>query len=301
MSGDIIADGRRTAVWRFDPAGTDGTDGMEGTDGVPTILAVHGFRGTHLGLVPLARALAAGGFRVYVPDLPGSGASERLLTAHDAAGYGEWLVALSDALGTPDVLLGHSFGSVVVSAALSRGVPSAGAVLINPIVTPPLARPHRIGLALTRAYYGMAAHLPEQAADAVLGSRVTASITAAILTTSREKQVRRQIRAEHIRQAPMFGSRDAVLETFRAATRSSVPALLGGPPRPVLVLGGDHDSLSPTGAQQALARRLPEGAFRSVPAAGHLIPYEAPGAASTAIVRWYRESGCREGSPALPG
>ena len=59
-------------------------------DATTTIVAVHGFRGDHHGLLPIVARL--NGYRIVTPDLPGFGASSRFdRGAHDIAGYAAWL------------------------------------------------------------------------------------------------------------------------------------------------------------------------------------------------------------------
>src|SRR5215218_6684526 len=132
---DVDVLGGTTRCWIYGPAQAS-----------TTILAVHGFRGDHHGLEPIVAQLP--GIRIISPDLPGFGESTPLRqAAHDLAGYRAWLAALVDrlGLGTDFVLLGHSFGSIVASAAMAAGsvppLPASKLVLVNPIAAPALAGP----------------------------------------------------------------------------------------------------------------------------------------------------------------
>ncbi|MFT2689121.1 alpha/beta fold hydrolase [Clavibacter zhangzhiyongii] len=100
--------GSRTAWWEYGPA-----------DAAQVVVVVHGFRGDHHGLEPVVAQLP--GVRILSPDLPGFGDSTPLGDArHDIPGYAAWLRAFVDATGTRDAtVLGHSFGSIVVAAALA--------------------------------------------------------------------------------------------------------------------------------------------------------------------------------------
>ncbi|WP_162903647.1 alpha/beta fold hydrolase [Leucobacter sp. wl10] len=267
--------GSRTVVHRY------------GRDGDPAILAVHGFRGSHSGLEPLARALSTAGYRVLVPDLPGAGASSPLGGPHDLAGHGRWLLELAGALA-PRLLLGHSFGTVVVASAIARGATHAGAVLVNPILRPPLDGPRRIATAAARAYYALAELLPERHAIRLLGSRAIAAAGGRLMTTTRDPALRRWIVREHRRQAGAFASRRAVLEAFRASTTSTVADFAGAFTRPTLVLGGDRDPLSPVAACTPEGSGLSEGDFHVFPERGHLLPYEAPWGSARLIAAWER-------------
>jgi pimeloyl-ACP methyl ester carboxylesterase len=122
----VLVDGRTTHSWEYGPS-----------DAAATVLAVHGFRGDHHGLESVAAHLVAGhpdGVRVVVPDLPGFGLSDPLPTS-DLDGYVHWLRGFRDALGLDrrTVVLGHSFGSIVVSAAVAAGLDTRLLVLVNPI------------------------------------------------------------------------------------------------------------------------------------------------------------------------
>ncbi|MBW8872959.1 MAG: alpha/beta fold hydrolase, partial [Leifsonia sp.] len=89
-------------------------------DAATTLVLVHGFRGDHHGLEPVVAQLD--GIRLVSPDLPGFGASTPLTeAAHDIDGYGRWLSEFVAALELSGrvVLLGHSFGSIVVAASLA--------------------------------------------------------------------------------------------------------------------------------------------------------------------------------------
>ncbi len=82
-----------------------------------TFLLVHG--GWHGGwcwerLTPLLRAA---GQRVIAPDLPGHGADRTPIAARPWERYVPSIVALLDAAPEPVVLLGHSSGGMVISAA----------------------------------------------------------------------------------------------------------------------------------------------------------------------------------------
>src|SRR3954469_4686745 len=102
--------GSRTRYWEYGAP-----------DAELTVVAVHGFRGDHHGLEAIVAYLCSRtpGIRVIAPDLPGFGESEPLAGHHDIDGYGAWLSGFLEALGVRGtaVLLGHSFGTIVVAGA----------------------------------------------------------------------------------------------------------------------------------------------------------------------------------------
>ena len=107
------------------------------------MLVLHGFTGSPVSMRPLAEALAAAGFAVEMPRLPGHGTSVEDMVE---TGWDDWLTEAERCLGvlqarTPDgkvVVAGLSMGGAL-TAALAQGHPElAGIVLINaPVGVPP--------------------------------------------------------------------------------------------------------------------------------------------------------------------
>ena len=80
----------------------------------PTLILVHGFRGTHKGLLSIAEYLRDD-FNVLTPDIPGSGSNPEL-DNKTLDGYAEWFhnYIKEKKLKKPYVV-GHSMGSIIVS------------------------------------------------------------------------------------------------------------------------------------------------------------------------------------------
>ncbi len=85
----------------------------------PTIIFVHGFRGTHYGLLDVASRLEDD-FTILAPDIPGSG-TEPELDHKTLDGYAEWLhqYIKNRRLKQP-YIVGHSMGSIIVSHFIER-------------------------------------------------------------------------------------------------------------------------------------------------------------------------------------
>ncbi len=105
-------------------------------------LVLHGFTGSPVSMRPLSEALAAAGFAVEMPRLPGHGTSVEDLAE---TGWDDWLTEAERTLTalqarTPDgrvIVAGLSMGGAL-TAALAEGHPElAGIVLINAPVAPP--------------------------------------------------------------------------------------------------------------------------------------------------------------------
>jgi 2-hydroxy-6-oxonona-2,4-dienedioate hydrolase len=101
------------------------------------VVLIHGLSVSGRYLLPTAARLAAGR-RVYVPDLPGFGGSERppqALTIHDLA---DTLAAWMRAMHLQQAaLLGHSFGcQILAELALGHSECLARAIFVAPTVEP---------------------------------------------------------------------------------------------------------------------------------------------------------------------
>lgn len=93
-------------------------------DGGPLIVLVHGWSCGRTFWRGQVEPLAAAGYRVAVPDLPGHGDAASVLRSRwSMADYGADIRAIVDALGAEEAtLVGHSMGgAVVVEAALLLG------------------------------------------------------------------------------------------------------------------------------------------------------------------------------------
>lgn len=269
-------------------------------DATTTLVLVHGFRGDHHGLEPVVAQLD--GIRMISPDLPGFGASTPMTeAAHDIAGYGRWLRAFVDGLGLTGrvVLLGHSFGSIVVSGALagadgggrsdSAAERPAGVVLVNPIGQPALEGPRGVFTRLAIFYYWLAAVLPERLGFALLRNRVIVRVMSMAMAKTKEPALRRWIHDQHDRYFSAFSDRQVVLEAFRASVSHDVSEYAGRIPERTLLVAAEKDDITPIAAEYRLQTLFPDAELVVIPDVGHLIHYETPAAAARAIQRFVAE------------
>jgi pimeloyl-ACP methyl ester carboxylesterase len=291
----VRVDGSTTSFWVYGDA-----------DAPTTVVLVHGFRGDHHGLEPIAARLAAGGgCRAIVPDLPGFGVSEPLTGKHDIAAYASWLrafLAAADVRGehaSRFVLLGHSFGSIVVSAALTgvgtiddgHGKHDEGAwprpdevVLVNPIGAPALSGPRAVFTRLAIFYYWLAAALPERAGFALLRNPVIVRVMSEAMAKTRDRALRRWIHDQHARYFSAFANRAVVLEAFRASVSHDVSEYAARVELPVQLIAADRDDITPLAAQRRLLTLFPDARLHVIHDVGHLVHYEAPDEAAAQVV-----------------
>jgi pimeloyl-ACP methyl ester carboxylesterase len=268
--------GSDTHYWDYGPA-----------DAALTIVAVHGFRGDHHGLEALVVQLA--GVRIFSPDLPGFGESTPTASrTHDIDAYAEWLEAFIAALTLParPVVLGHSFGSIVVAASLARGLDATSVILINPIAAPALKGPKAFLTSLAVFYYWMGAKLPAGIGGALMGSRVITRGISEGMAKTRDKDLRRWIHDQHRTYFNRFSDRDTLLDAFRASTSNNVIEFATRITQPTLLIAAANDPITTVADEEKLRDLLPHATLHVLPDVGHLIHYERPREAATLIVEF---------------
>jgi pimeloyl-ACP methyl ester carboxylesterase len=285
---EIELPGGVTRYWDYLPEG-DGAAADAAGAGV--IVAVHGFRGDHHGLEPVVGTLPAR--RVIMPDLPGFGASDAFADrAHDITGYAAWLGEFLGALELdgPVTLLGHSFGSIVVSAALAEGLAEASAaILVNPIGAPALKGPKAVGTGAAILYYRAARDLPAGAGNALLRNPAIVRAMSAMMATTREPALRRWIHGQHDAYFSRFADRDSLLESFTASVSHDVSEYAARIGLPVLLVAAAQDQITPLAAERRLAALFPDARLEVIDGVGHLIHYEKPAEAASFIESFLRD------------
>ncbi|MFQ4149004.1 alpha/beta hydrolase [Arthrobacter sp. LAPM80] len=273
----LDVNGTPVHFWEYAPA--------DGGTATRTIVMVHGFRGDHHGLERVVELLPDD--RIIMADLPGFGTSPALAPGmHGITGYAEFLAGFLDALslGPQTVLLGHSFGSLVVShfvaANPGRVYPL---ILVNPIASPALDGTKGIMTKLAVFYYWAAAKLPESLGFALLRSKLIVHVMSVTMAKTRDKALLAFIHGQHHAYFSGFANRDMLLEAFRASVSGTVREVAGKLTLPTLLIAGDRDEIAPLPHQHTLLDLLPDGELVVIENVGHLIHYETPGPAAAAI------------------
>jgi len=248
-----------------------------------TLIFVHGFRGDHHGLQLFADALPE--YRILIPDIPAFGLSSSWpngVTSIDD--YGRWLQAFLAATQSEDsVVLGHSFGSIVVANAL-RGARTAPIILVNPISQRALSGPQRVAAALAALWYAVGRALPEGLGTAWLGNRLFVRVMSEMLTKSRNPELRRWIHDQHARYFSSYSDRDSLVSAFTVSTTSMVADYAAQVHAPVLLIVADRDDITPLDAQRAIQREFRNAELHVLNGVGHLVHYEKP-VETAALVR----------------
>ncbi|MGK3953033.1 alpha/beta fold hydrolase [Microbacterium sp. I2] len=270
--------GAATAYWVYGPADAD-----------LTIIAVHGFRGEHHGLEPVVAHLP--GIRVISPDLPGFGETAPVPgRTHDLELYAQWLRAFTAAVAPGAVILGHSFGSIVVSAAVAGGLETPRMILVNPIGAPALEGPRGLLTRLAVFYYWAGARLPRRVGDALLRNGLIVRVMSISMAKTRDPGIRRFIHDQHDTYFSRFADRDVLHDAFLASVSHDVRGFAPHIAQPTLLVAAQRDDITPIEAERRLATMFPDATLVEIPDVGHLIHYETPAPAAEAITRFLEPS-----------
>lgn len=241
---------------------------------------MHGFRGNHHGLLPIAGAMERA--EIWVPDLPGYGKSEELQGNHNLDNYGSWLNDFIDQAGGFDLVLGHSFGTLVASAAHAQGL-RAKTVLLNPI-TSRASEIGGVGQQIASRYYALG-----RAQPALLAAAPVVRGMSTLLTRSYRPSIRSFAHAQHAKHFSCYRSPRVVLEGFEAASTGSVFDYADSLGEKLLLIAGERDIVAPLAKTVELSRKLPNSQLQVIPRVGHLTHYETPGQVAQLVERFLED------------
>lgn len=263
---EVEAAGTLTRYWEYGlPTGT------------PLIL-VHGFRGDHHGLIGVAEGLSrhAPAIRTIVPDLPGFGRTPRLQSTHDLAGFSSWLREFAHAVAPEGHdILGHSFGSLVVSAAIADGLAPRRTILINPIASPALEGPQAVLTKLATLYYRAGQVLPERGARMLLGNTLLVRLMSEVMAKTSDRALRSWIHDQHRSHFSDFTDAGSLLQAFQASISHTVIDYAPAFTMPTMLIAGEIDDITPLARQLDLHHHIVHSTLRIMPNVGHLVHYEA--------------------------
>ncbi len=273
---EVVLNGRITHYWEYASA----RDRADSGGNARTLVFVHGFRGDHHGFEAIVALLPE--FHSIVPDLPGFGASEpfsaREPAKHDVDGYAGWLHDFVTALELPSrpIVIGHSFGSIIVAAAIARGMHPARAILINPIAALTRSGPRTIMTWLISFYHWIASVLPNRLGVAFLRNRLIIRIMSEMMATTRHPEIRSWIHKQHEKYFGVFANRVVVRQAFRALNANDVAHFAYRVPSRTLLIAAEKDGVTTVREQKQLTTLFSSATLRIIPRVGHLVHYEAP-------------------------
>jgi pimeloyl-ACP methyl ester carboxylesterase len=251
---------------------------------LPTIIMIHGLRGTHHGLSLIAEPMK--GYRVIIPDLPGFGESSPMNGEHNIEHYAIWLKNFISGLklSKPPFLMGHSFGSVIVSY-YAKDYPKtiSKLILVNPIGLPALEGAKAVLTQIAVAFYWLGRKLPEPAGSKLLASKTSVMIMSMTLAKTHDKKKRKFIHDQHLKYFSTYANREIANEAFQASIRKSVREVAPYIKVPTLLIAGELDDMTPVKKERELAKLFPNATLIVIDKVGHLTHYETPDTVRSAI------------------
>lgn len=243
----------------------------------PTIVLIHGYRGNHHGLEAIAGGLAE--FNLIIPDLPGFGLSQPLQVEHSIENYSWWLGEFLATLALPEKphLLGHSFGSIVVSHHAAHGANIRTLILENPVSAPALKGPNAPITKIAQSFFKLAELLPDRAGLAILKSWPMVRGMSILMTKSWRRTLRKWVHAQHDENFNDFANRAVAIEGYRASISHCVAEYSANFAVPTLVLIGSKDDITSPRQQAAMVKTIKvEHELIEFAGVGHLTHYEIP-------------------------
>lgn len=237
----------------------------------PALVLLHAFPLDHSLWKDVTEPLAAQGWNVITPDLPGFGASVGPLRSIDDAA--SQVAVLLDALGVHSAVIGGCSMGGYVAMAFAAQFPSrtAGLVLVDTKgnADGDEARANRERIAHQVETSGSTAALAVTQPDAMFSP----------VTLSSKPDLVAWLRATILVQKP-----EAVAAAQRAmAVRAERFATLAALRVPVLCIRGADDTVSSADDHARMAAAAGDALDVTVPDAGHLLPVEQPAAFVDAV------------------
>ena len=254
------------------------------SDKQPTIVVIHGYRGTHHGLERVIAHMPE--YRFIVPDLPGFGKSAPLAGEHTIESYAEAMAAFikQQSLGG-SIVLGHSMGSIV-AAELAKTHPDIMdlLILVNPIASHPLKGASGLIVSPSILYHWLGGKaLPSALGRKLLDSKTFLLFGSILMAKTHDKQLRRLIHNNHLAHMTEYDNPTMLYEAYLGSLSGTVTDRAPHIKVPTLLVAGDNDDLAPPTTQRRLVSQLPSAELIVIDRVGHLIHYETPLEAAEAI------------------
>lgn len=246
-----------------------------------TIILIHGYRGTHHGLELIAKEL--NNYKVIVPDLPGFGQSGELKN-YFLTNYVDWLEDFFQEMGFLDKtpkkqkphLLGHSFGSIIVSGFAEKNQNKVDKlILLNPIPAP-VSEAKNIADFFGNGYYKIGEKLPSKLASKWFSSKMTTLIASEFMIKNRTRSNRKYINNAHLEHFSDYKNIQSLIESYEASSKNSVKEFAPNINNETLIIVGDKDDIAPLKKQLELKKLFKNATFEIINGVGHLTHYETP-------------------------
>ncbi|MBO7720217.1 alpha/beta hydrolase [Candidatus Saccharibacteria bacterium] len=235
------------------------------------LVFIHGFRGSSLGLEDLAKCFDKKKYNIYLPDLPPAG--DNTLPEYTARHYARFVANFIKSKKLKDpILIGHSMGSIIVSATAERYPELLGdkIVLLSPISVHP------------SWFFKMLTPL-----SAFLPNKVVGYITTKYLFVPKDKALfRRTLLTTYHCGAAQTNRRDI----YKSAKFSCDYAISDFTfDKTAIFISGEKDRLIPRKKTESVASNFKNANTIWIPNTGHLLNYEDPKSTASAIKKFLKK------------
>jgi pimeloyl-ACP methyl ester carboxylesterase len=246
------------------------------------VIFLHGFPGSHRGLLELADTFSD--CRLIVPDLPGCGASAALPTNHSLKNYTEWLNDFLTELAVKDIIIvGHSFGARV---AMQYSIDHPAKIKKLVLITPVMKVDSFVGR-LAAFNYKLGGMLPSSLQEAWGNNRVYRGIGHAIIYKSASRARRKQLididteDAKHIEGSVIVQMFDDFYKHPSIGGHKKINTK-------TLLIASDKDEVATLDSVEKLYQRFTNAEIKVMKDSGHLVILERPVAVGTIIRKWIK-------------
>ena len=156
-------------------------------------------------------------------------------------------------------------------------------ILVNPIGAPALEGPRGILTRLAVFYYWAGARLPRGLGEALLRNGLIVRVMSESMAKTKDRELRRFVHDQHDTYFSRFADRDVLHDAFVTSVSHDVRAFAGVINVPTLLIAAERDDITPIEAERRLAMMFPDAELVEIAHVGHLIHYETPAAAASAI------------------
>lgn len=260
---------------------------QHGASNRPTIILVHGFTGDHRGFYKIVPYLT-NYFTVITLDLPGFGLSkigkQKMSITFHAETVAELIQKLN--LDQPPIVVGHSYGSLVVSKlhTINPDINDEKSILISPVATQITFFDSRyIGKLISQMYFFTGAYLGSAGMFLLKSHLVTKVITRRMLLTN-DKELKKEIFDQHIENTLYIQAPKQNYKLFREINRTGVAENAPSIHKRILIISGDKDSQCPIKQQKKAVQAFKRAQLVELDSAGHLSHYEEPESIADSIL-----------------
>ncbi|MCK9578012.1 alpha/beta hydrolase [bacterium] len=264
----ITIDGKSVVYWEKNPTKKE------------VIIFLHGFPGSHRGLMDMANAFLD--YRLIIPDLPACGESESFDYVHNLENYSKWLNNFLKELKIEKIILiGHSFGSRI---GLYFGGHYKSKVNRLVLVTP-VSRVEGLIARLASLNFKVAKYLPMSLQKRWISNPVYRTAGHIIVFKTSSKKRRQILIANDVKEFKHLDSR-ATIQVFEEFYSSDLSPLGKDIKASTLVIAGEKDEIAPLNSVIDVVEHLPDAQLVVMKKEGHIVVAESPLSTASIIKAW---------------